>query len=233
MLRLKSLLSYKFGFFLVTLLLFVGYFLNQYIKNIYSAEHSEIKIIALQSSQNKLDQALSKTKMTLVIEQQTIKEMNNTLLQLQSQVIEQQLALRFYQKVMAPGDTANGVKIEQVSVEAGISAGHYRFDILIAQLEKRKRYIRGKLFLSLVGSELGQSKTIELNPLLMHDNVLKFSFRYFQSLKGEINLPSDFTPEKLIVSLKMSKRRGQKSALIEQEFTWQKVLVIPLKPLIK
>ena len=134
MLRLKSLLSYKFGFFLVTLLLFVGYFLNQYIKNIYSAEHSEIKIIALQSSQNKLDQALSKTKMTLVIEQQTIKEMNNTLLQLQSQVIEQQLALRFYQKVMAPGDTANGVKIEQVSVEAGISAGHYLFDILIAQL---------------------------------------------------------------------------------------------------
>ena len=233
MLRLKSLLSYKFGFFLVTLLLFVGYFLNQYIKNIYSAEHSEIKIIALQSSQNKLDQALSKTKMTLVIKQQTIKEMNNTLLQLQSQVIEQQLALRFYQKVMAPGDTANGVKIEQVSVEAGISAGHYRFDILIAQLEKRKRYIRGKLFLSLVGSELGQSKTIELNPLLMHDNVLKFSFRYFQSLKGEFNLPSDFTPEKLIVSLKMSKRRGQKSALIEQEFTWQKVLVIPLKPLIK
>ena len=233
MLRLKSLLSYKFGFFLVTLLLFVGYFLNQYIKNIYSAEHSEIKIIALQSSQNKLDQALSKTKMTLVIEQQTIKEMNNTLLQLQSQVIEQQLALRFYQKVMAPGDTANGVKIEQVSVEAGISAGHYRFDILIAQLEKRKRDIRGKLFLSLVGSELGQSKTIELNPLLMHDNVLKFSFRYFQSLKGEFNLPSDFTPEKLIVSLKMSKRRGQKSALIEQEFTWQKVLVIPLKPLIK
>ena len=67
----------------------------------------------------------------------------------------------------------------------------------------------------------------------MHDNVLKFSFRYFQSLKGEFNLPSDFTPEKLIVSLKMSKRRGQKSALIEQEFTWQKVLVIPLKPLIK
>ena len=233
MLRLKSLLSYKFGFFIVILLLFVGYFSNQYIKNIYSAEHSAVKILALQNSQHKLEQALSKTKMTLVIEQQTIKEMNNTLLQLQSQVIEQQLALRFYQKVMAPGDTANGVKIEQVSVEAGISTGYYRFDILIAQLEKRKRYIRGQLLLSLVGSELGQSKTIELNPLLMHDNVLKFSFRYFQSLKGEFNLPSDFTPEKLVVSLKMSKRRGQKSALIKQEFTWQKVLVIPLKPLIK
>lgn len=233
MLRLKSLLNYKFGLFTVVLVLLIGYFFNQYINNVAVTERATAAATSLQNSNKTLELAWSKSKITLAIEQQTIREMNRTLLQLQSQVIEQQLALRFYQKVMAPGDTANGVKIEQVSIEAGISAGTYRFDILIAQLEKRKRYIRGKLLLSLIGSEQGQSKTIALNPLFMEDKELKFSFRYFQSLKGEFNLPNDFTPEKLIVSLKMAKRRGQKSALIKQDFSWQQVLVIPLKPLIK
>ncbi|NRA82284.1 MAG: hypothetical protein HRU22_00385 [Gammaproteobacteria bacterium] len=231
MLRLKSLLNYKFGLLSAAVLLFFGFIAGNYwFGNIHAARPMP-ELVELRNHNAELELALSKSQLALEIEQSTIAEMNNTLLQQQSEVVEQQLALRFYQKVMAPGDTANGVRIEDVTLNAGISVGHYRFELLIAQLEKRKRYIRGETELLVIGSENGQPTTISLKKLLFGDQNLKFSFRFFQSFNGEFTLPINFIPEQLQVTLKMAKRRGQKTAKITELFLWQDILIIPLKPL--
>ena len=186
----------------------------------------------LRAENNRLKLDVSKRDVELAIERNTLVEMNNTLLQQQSEIVEQQLALRFSQKVMAPEDTANGLRIEEVNLEAGVSADHYRFELLVAQLEKRKNYIRGEAELSVVGSEQGHLKTIALKKLLTTGHDLKFSFRYFQSIKGEFTLSLNFIPEQLQITLKMSRRRAQKAAAMTEVFPWKDIIIIPLRPLV-
>lgn len=232
MLRLKFFLNYKFGWIEAVLFVLSGlaagvFWLGQSDKpdvvaqlaQLTSAHHS-----------NKLE--LSQTSIALEIERNTIIEMNTTLLRQQAELIEQQQALRFYQKVMAPEDTENGVRIEDVNLEAGISANHYRFQVLMAQLEKRKRYIKGEVRLAVIGSEQGQPKTIVLKNQMLGSSKLTFKFLYFQSVEAEFVLPADFIPEQLEVILKMSKRRGQKAANNPQVFRWKDIISVPLKPIL-
>jgi len=232
MLRLKFFLNYKFGpieaaLFVLSGLAAGAFWFGQVDKPDVGAQLTQLTSA---HHSNKLE--LSKATIALEIERNTIVEMKTTLLRQQSELIEQQQALRFYQKVMAPEDTENGVRIEDVNLEAGISANHYRFEVLLAQLEKRKLYIKGEVRLAVIGSEQGQPKTIVLKKEMLSGSKLKFSFLYFQSLEAEFVLPADFIPEQLEVRLKMSKRRGQKAANSPQVYRWKEILNVPLKPIL-
>lgn len=231
MLRLKLFLNYKFGWITVAGLFFCGFIVGNYWFGQVHASRPMPELAQLRAQVKSQANQVSKLIVALEIEKTTISEMNNTQLRQQAEIIEQQLALRFYQKVMAPGDTANGVRIEDVTIEAGVSEGHFRFELLLAQLEKRKRYIRGEVELSVIGSSDGQPKTIRLKKLMTGAQNLKFSFRFFQSLNAEFTLPANFIPEQLQLSLKMAKRRGQKTAKITELLAWPDILVLPLKPL--
>jgi len=232
MLRLKYFFKAQFG--LVQAILFVlsglvagGYWFGQTDNSKALAQLSQL---TADNKGNKL--ALSQAAISLEIERNTIVEMNATILRQQSELIEQQSALRFYQKVMAPGDTENGVQIEDIKLEAGISANHYRFQLVLAQLEKRKRYIKGEVQLAVIGSENGQPKTVNLTKQIKNASALKFSFLYFQSIESEFVLPQGFIPEQLELRLKMSKRRGQKAANNPQVYAWDEILAAPLKLLL-
>lgn len=231
MLRLKSLLNYKFGLISAAVLFFLGFLAGNYWFGQIHASRPSTEVLELRTQNRELKLDSTKIKTLLDIEQNTVIEMNNTLLQQQSELVEQQLALRFYQKVMAPEQTANGVRLEEVNIEAGVSPNYYRFEVLVAQLEKRKNYIRGEIQLLAIGSAQGQPKSINLKNFLTSEHDLKFSFRYFQSIKGEFSLPSEFIPEQLQVSLKMLRRRGQKAATVSQLYPWEDIVEVPLKPL--
>jgi hypothetical protein len=189
--------------------------------------------LALLTAQNQtLINTLAQTNMTLDIERTTVSEMNNTLLSLQAESLEQQLALRFYQKVMAPEYTANGVHIEKVILAAGISERLVRFEVLIAQLEKRKRYIKGKLLLEVIGSLNGKPQVIDLSSMIKSSKALKVSFRFFQHIKSEFELPQNFLPERFKVTVNMPRQRGQKAADVSQEYAWNELIKSPIIPLL-
>ncbi len=232
MLRLKSLLNYRFGYLTLFVLTLSSFIYGNYYASQQIAAVPQTELLELRSENAVMATKLAQSKIDLSIEKNTIAEMNNTQLLLQSEVIEQQLALRFYQKVMAPESTANGVNIENVLVEAGVSKGHYRFEILLAQLEKRRRYIKGSLQLVLIGSVDGKPQQLDLTALIKPTATLKVSFRFFQHINSEFMLPDNFTPEKLKVTIKMPRHRGQKSANVSKEYRWNTLLKIPLKPLL-
>lgn len=189
------------------------------------------KLAELTIQNEQLNNSLAKMTMELDIERRTLTEMNSTLVALQSESLEQQLALRFYQKVMAPEYTANGVHIEKVILETGITPRHIRVEVLIAQLEKRKRYIKGRVHLEAVGSFNGRPEVIDISSLVRSSKDLKLSFRFFQHIKSEFELPDGFLPEYFKVSIKMPQQRGQKSANINQEYLWNELIKSPITPI--
>lgn len=232
MLRLNSLLNYRFGYLSSLIIFIAGFIAGNYFYSLEHASRPNPELIKLRVDNKALANELATTKMNATIEKETNKAMNDTVLRLQSELIEQQLALRFYQKVMAPEFTANGVHIEKVVIEAGISERHYRIEMILAQLEKRKSYLKGKVSLALIGSEKGFPKKIDLAKLLTKKKALQLNFRYFQHLKNEFILPQDFMPEKLKLTINIPRKRNQKAAKVEQEYDWNELLKIPLQPIL-
>jgi len=232
MLRLKALLSYRFGYLSLLIAVSISFIGGNYF---YAREHASRpnpELVALRAANITLQKSLTQSDFDLRLERETIKEMNDTVLRVQSDLIEQQLALRFYQKIMAPELTSNGVHVENVIIEAGISERHYRFELILAQLEKRKSHLKGKAYLTLIGSENGKPTSIDMASLTASKKELILSFRYFQQLKNDFILPPNFTPERLTVTIKMPKRRGQKASDNVKEFSWNELLKVPLKPML-
>ena len=199
------------------------------------APASDPRLARLAEAESALIQAekqLAQRDVELQIERHALAEMDKTIKQQQSELLEQQGELRFYQKIMAPENTANGVVIDDMLLENGISPGHYRFELVLAQLKRRKQFTRGRAMIELIGSQQQKPATFNLGVLGNSDKQQKFSFRYFQAIKGEFFLPHQFVPEKIKITLDMPKHRGQVKARLVEELNWTEVLQEKVLPLL-
>jgi len=228
MLSLKTLINRRFGYVGLFGAMALGILIVLIIWQRQPPLPPDPELVTLKADNQALTNALAKLNMTLDIEREIVIEMNNTLLSLQTESLEQQLALRFYQKVMAPEDTANGVHIEKVILEAGMNKRLVRFEVLVAQLEKRKRYIKGTVILEVIGSLDGQPQILNISSMVKSKKDLKVSFKFFQHIKSEFELPQKFIPERVKVTIKMPRQRGQKAADVSQEYPWQELIKSPI-----
>ncbi|MCF2947615.1 hypothetical protein L0668_05805 [Paraglaciecola aquimarina] len=132
-------------------------------------------------------------------------------IQRETQLREQ---IGFFQQVMAPELNHEGFLIDGFNITPAASDHSYRFELVLIQQEKIKQALKGSLQITLIGSENGQAKKYELKSLLIDaENSLKFSFKYFQVVQGEIKLPSEFVAEKVSVHAEVYQHRRKKGEL--------------------
>jgi len=135
--------------------------------------------------------------------------------------------LAFYEKIMAPEKQADGVVIDNVSITPTSSPSHYRFQVALVQQLLKKRFVKGYIELSLMGSLKGKPSTIKLSNIssLTKKN-LSFSFKYFQIIEGEFTLPSGFIPEQIAVTTILPKNKWQKHHRLQESYSWTKIVQI-------
>lgn len=128
--------------------------------------------------------------------------------------------LAFYQQVMAPELTQQGFIIDAFNVEKSLSDRSYRFEIVLLQRDKIKNTLKGNLDITLVGSEAGQSKQYSLHGLLVNpEQQMTFSFKYFQVVEGELQLPENFQVEKVLIQSEIFQFNRKKGELLSS-FDW-------------
>ena len=133
--------------------------------------------------------------------------------------------LAFYEKIMAPEKTANGVIIDEVEIEKTASENHYRFRVVLVQQQKSKRYAKGHVEVNFVGSLSNRPATINITKVSELDQKsMSFSFQYFQVIEGEFSLPKDFVPEKIDVSTILPAGRWQKYHRLDETYPWKQIL---------
>jgi len=130
--------------------------------------------------------------------------------------------LAFYEKVMAPEKIAEGVVIDNVLISPTSSKNHYRFQVVLVQQNKRKRYAKGYVQLNFIGSLNNQPSNITLTKITkITRKEMSFNFQYFQMIEGEFTLPEHYTPEQILVAAIMPKSRWHKYHRLEQTYPWQ------------
>ncbi|HKI73519.1 MAG TPA: DUF6776 family protein, partial [Pseudomonadales bacterium] len=137
----------------------------------------------------------------------------------QNKIAELNEEIAFYKAVMLPNADEKGLRIERLDLKSMGTPSKYHYNLLLTQIVDKHDYIEGSVKVTLVGTRNDQETSIPLANV--SDSVgsddIKFRFRYFQNIDGDLTVPDGFAPESLKVVAQASGKDGQR---IERKFQW-------------
>ncbi len=147
------------------------------------------------------------------VEKLAYKEVDSTLRDLQSEILELKEEVAFYRSIVAPRESAGGLRIQRFNIaNAGDS---YRYKLVLTQVIKNSRVTRGNVVMQIEGVRDGKSVKLNLTSLSAQgQKQLSFRFKYFQSFEGDLIMPKGFTPSRVHVKVSSSR------ATLEKTFAW-------------
>jgi hypothetical protein len=141
------------------------------------------------------------------------------LAQQQQAVAELEQGIRFYRSLMAPEELQGGLGIRGIDLSVGLLPGHYQFRLLVQQQARKHELISGTVRVRILGELDGGQREFELSEL--SEQVprpdIKFKFKYFQAIDGELVLPDGFQPGRIVVDAHADRPRVMDAS---QEFSW-------------
>lgn len=198
---------------LIALLLFVlvglGYLIYSYghSRADYDYDGLESQNDILQDRLEQLVSEIDKTREELIasksnskVEKFAYKEVDASLQELQSEILELKEEVAFYRSIVAPGQSAGGLRIQRFNLEQ--ISDSYRYKLVLTQVIKNNRVTRGNVVMQVEGVRKGKSVKLNLISLSAQgQKQLDFRFKYFQSFEGDLVMPKDFTPSRVHVKV--------------------------------
>jgi hypothetical protein len=175
----------------------------------------------LQESNGELSQQLANLDRENQVDQQAYAEIKASLDSLQNEISELKEEVAFYRGIAAPLDTAEGVRIQNMQVSGNGSERGYSYKLVLVQMTKGKRVTRGIVKLTLQGVLNQVQKEYSFEKLAGRNAVGKFQFKYFGQTEGDIILPADFIPTRVVVHVSVE---SPKHSEVEEVFAWQDIL---------
>ena len=164
-------------------------------------------------------QEVAALKLADEIDMQADVGVQRTILELQTQLARVQEEVQFYKGVMLPKVEDKGLRIERLKVENSGEPNRFKYNLLLTQVVNKYDYVQGDVEINLVGDEDNLGSNLPLGDISAEDqDSIRFRFRYFQNIDGELMLPDGFTPKEVMV---VAQSTGRSSQRLERRFTWQ------------
>ena len=217
---------FQFMLLLASLLLLAGYIGFRLGGQFTDWQQQEIEKLQSRTASlyEELDQKVRQINYLMVeleVEQHAGAPIQDELLQLRQESLQLRKELNFYQKVLAPELVADGLAIEQFSIENTNRRNHYRFKFALVQTDTKKRNAKGYIRMNLLGVESGQKRSLDLAKLASMDKeALRFSFHYFQYFEGEFSIKEGFLPEDIEIKVIQPKTKWQSYKAFSHKLEW-------------
>lgn len=138
---------------------------------------------------------------------------------LQAQLARNQQDLAFYRGIVTQSASGSGVKIQQVKIARTDTPQRFRVRVTLVQSARAESAMSGVATFKVEGETQAGAAVHDLAALTGGKRgELQFNFRYFENLDQEIELPAGFTPERLTVDVRAS-RKGVTP--LTQSFLWK------------
>lgn len=153
------------------------------------------------------------------IDKQATEEVRQTVETLQNSIAELNEEIRFYKGVMLPNVEQQGLRIEQLDVRSTDDPRRVRYQLLLTQVVDKHDFVQGDVEISLVGKLGDADKRLPLSEISdLKNKSIRFRFRYFQNIAGEMTLPDGFKPREVTV---VARSTGRNARRLERKFEWQ------------
>ena len=160
---------------------------------------------------------LAAMEMAKRIDTEAYKEVEKSLADLQTRIGEQTQELAFYRGIVNPNEAVAGMRVQRFRVLAGAGVRRYRLRLVLVQTGRQQTLTTGTADLAVEGVRAGRELSLPLAKIGTASRNLGFSFRYFQEVEAEIELPADFLPHKVQVEV----RPAQAVTVIKQSYPWK------------
>lgn len=141
--------------------------------------------------------------------------------ELQTEILELKEEVAFYRAIVSPSDADDGLDIASLEVHPidANTPGGFRFKLVLTNMKPdKRRIIKGIGQLSVTGLQDGTQSELSLAQL-SNQSVKKLTlrFKHFQTLEGDLVLPSGFTPSSVIIDIKPDANDWSR---IKKNFDW-------------
>ena len=143
----------------------------------------------------------------------------------QEQVFGLRADLAFYSRLTGTGALREGLAVQSVRLAPAGEPRVYNFTLTITQNLRAGRVATGRARISVTGVRDGELVTLEWSKLAANQDRegMRFSFKYFQQLKGAVMLPDGFTPNRIHAEADAGGDMGR----AKQDFAWSDALAAP------
>jgi len=140
---------------------------------------------------------------------------------LQDELLELKEELAFYRGIISPKEANRGLQIQQFTLTQGSGEHSWHYKLVLTRVLKNHGMAQGvaEILVEGVSAESGKKKQLPLGSISVPPvKQLRYKFKYFQNLEGEITLPAEFSPSRVILILKPG-GKGNKTRL-RKVFDW-------------
>jgi|TARA_B100000767_G_scaffold264132_1_gene278668 hypothetical protein len=210
---------YAMTFVLTLLLVLVSGFLAGQWRAQQAISENAILRVALsetQDAEQELRNRIVDAELSLATQKFAVTDMRVQLTNMHGERAELLEELGFFRNLMTSDDGPRGLRVGDFDLYAGEGPSSYNFVILVTQAAKVRRLVSGQASLVVRGILEGNDAQFSLTELGTDKEAsLDFRFRYFQDLAGVLNLPENFVPQVVIVTV-----RTKKGPSVDRSFPW-------------
>ncbi len=179
-------------------------------------EKLQVKVEELARTNAGLSEQVTILERTQAIDGETYQVVRNDLKTLQEEILELREEVEFYRGIVSPSERQAGLNIQTFKLEPAVEEGLYHFELVMSQVLKNDRFVKGVVKLHLQGVQGGEPQTLDFRDITPNDSIGRdFRFRYFQRMEGDIRLPENFLPRNVIVEMAPQGRKA-----ISKSFPW-------------
>ncbi len=187
----------------------------------FAGEDRDVQDVAsLSKRTERLNQEISTLKRSDQISREANRDLQRTLAERDEEIAGLRADVAFYERFVGATGQRRGLSVHDLDMQLQ-SGEAWRFVATLTQNLNRGAVNTGRLTVSVEGTRNGRLERLSWAKLRQQNNApgTSYSFKYFQQVEGDLILPKDFKPVRVIVRLVP----GGGSA-IEQSFTWAETL---------
>lgn len=167
-----------------------------------------------------LSQELTELRTSVEVDRQSMEDLRQLVMTQKAQLNASERDLRVYKDLLAPGAKNNpmGISLGVFTVTPVKEPGHFNYSVTVQKLATKEADFSGFLEFRIIGQQAGKSLQLSLYQVSSQvtEPSIPVSFKYFQTLEGELTLPQDFVPQTVELVVKTE----EKKSIIATELDW-------------
>jgi hypothetical protein len=185
-------------------------------------EAMQASLKAAEEESRRLSERISILERAAQVDQQAYAQVEESLKQAQDEMLELKEEVAFYRGIVSPSETASGLAVTRFQLENIGEAHTYRFKLVLSQLKTNNRVVKGYARVAFDGVMAGEQKQLGLKELSRGKlDRLKLRFKYFQDIEGDVVLPQDFLPSRVLVEVVPT---GKNATRLKKSFDWSDII---------
>ena len=153
----------------------------------------------LEGANEELRVSLARAQRTLQMDQSAYQELDRSLKASAQEITKLREELNFYRNIISPVDKKAGLRIQSLAIEPVGNTSQFRYKLVLIQALKHDRSINGTARFEISGMQAGQDAVLTYPK--PPERMLNVNFKYFQDIEGKFELPRNFKPRQIKVTV--------------------------------